>query len=104
MFGAFDLKPGIDAAKFQTAFDAFCRHLKEQGYNTSWRMWKRSPHDGYDNGAPNVAYLLEMTFHSHQASLDCWDYVERDEEPLKSLHRAVNQKVIDAKFALYQER
>ncbi|MCR9139438.1 MAG: hypothetical protein NXI27_25785 [Alphaproteobacteria bacterium] len=90
-------------ASFQEAFDAFCEHLKSKGYLHSWRLWQRTPHEGYDSGFPDLAILLEMCFHNHQASLDCWDYVEAGTAPLNTLHVAMNRQIQEAMFALYHE-
>ena len=46
--------------------------------------------------------LIEMDFPDQATAEACWNYVEADEEPLKSLHRAVNRSVIDAHFSLYE--
>lgn len=103
MFGAFNLRSGYDLTTFKTAFDAFSNHLKEAGYLTSHRLWRRAFHEGYDTRFPEVAIVLEMCFHSHQASLDAWDYVEERTEPLKGLHVAMNKQVQETRFVLLHE-
>ena len=103
MFGGFNLRDGNDLASFKSAYDAFCLHLKDQGYVTSWRVWKRAYHDGYDSNFPDVAVMIEMAFPDHAASLACWDYVESQSEPMHSLHLATNIQVKDTFFTLMQE-
>lgn len=103
MFGAFDLKAGNNLVSFKKVFDGFCEHLRQQGYVHSWRLWERSPHDGYDNRAPIVPILIEMRFHYHLESIVGYDYIEADQEQLRSLHRSMNQQVQDTFFALYRE-
>lgn len=103
MFGAFNLRSGIDLLTFKKAYDGLCEHLNQQGYVHSWRIWERAYHSGYDTRFPEVAVMVEMCFHDHDASLACWDYVEAGEEPLQTLHVAVNSKVVDSLFVLYRE-
>jgi len=103
MFGAFNLREGIELSAFKRAYDAFCEHLSQQGYVHSWRMWERTYHSGYDTRFPEVTVMVEMCFHDHDASLASWDYVEAAEEPLRILHVAVNSKVQDTLFVLYRE-
>jgi hypothetical protein len=103
MFGMFNLRGGIDLPAFKTDYDALCEHLNLEGYLISWRMWERAYHHGYDAGYPEVAVMIEMCFHDHAASLACWDYVEANEEPLKTLHMAVNSKVENSMFVLHRE-
>ncbi|WP_298849361.1 TAXI family TRAP transporter solute-binding subunit [uncultured Ruegeria sp.] len=52
---------------------------------------------------PDVAVVLEMRFHSHQASLDAWDYVGMRTEPLNGLHVAMNKQVQETRFVLLHE-
>ncbi|WP_367575955.1 DUF6614 family protein [Pelagibius sp. Alg239-R121] len=103
MFGAFDLQAGNDLVSFKKAFDGFCEHLRQQGHVHSWRLWERLPHGGYDNRPPPVPILVEMRFHDHPASLACYKYVEANQEPLRTLHRSMNQQINDTFFALYRE-
>jgi hypothetical protein len=103
MFGVFNLRKGVDLQTFKQAFDAFCIHLTQRGYVHSFRVWKRAHHSGYDANFPDVEVMVEMSFHDHGASLACWDYVEAHQEPIRTLHIAVNGKVTDARFVLFQE-
>ncbi len=103
MFGAFNLREGIELSAFKQVYDTFCEHLNQQGYVHSWRLWKRAYHSGYDAQFPDVGVMVEMCFHDHAASLASWGYVKADEEPMRSLHVAVNTKVIDAFFVLFEE-
>ncbi len=103
MFGAFNLRSGYDLTTFKAAFDAFCDHLNEAGYLISHRLWRRARHEGYDTRFPDVAVVLEMRFHSYQASLDAWDYVGMRTEPLNGLHVAMNKQVQETHFVLLHE-
>lgn len=100
MFGAFNLRSGFDLITFKSAFNAFCDHLEEAGYLRSRRLWQRAYHEGYDTRFPDAGIVIEMCFHSHQAALDAWDYVESGTEPLRSLHAAMNKQIQEAHFVL----
>lgn len=103
MFGAFALRNDMTPPAFSKTFSVFCRHLQEQGYVRDWRVWIRRPHAGYDNRAPDVPILVEIEFCSRSAALECYAYVEADQEPLKTLHRDMNRMVHDTFFALYEK-
>jgi len=100
MFGTFNLRDGTDLPAFKQAFDAFCEHLQIQGFVASWRVWHRAYHAGYDARFPDTAVIVEMCFHTHQAALDSWDYIEGRTEPIHALHADVNRRVTDAHFVL----
>ncbi len=103
MFGAFNLREGIDLSSFKLVFDDFCEHLKLKGYLHSWRLWERAYHEGYDARFPNVGVIIEMCFLDYQASLNAWDYIEARTEPMKTIHRKMNSKITDTHFVLCNE-
>lgn len=103
MFGAFNLQSGKTLLTFQLAFDAFCTHLKEVGYVPSWRVWERAYHDGYDTRFPDVSVMIEMRFHTYEAAMEAWDYIESKSEPMHGLHVAMNMQVTDSYFVLCNE-
>lgn len=100
MHGLFDLKGGVDEADFHAAFAAFGGHLKACELATSWRMMRRQEHAGYDNGPPQTRYYLSVEFKDVEQSERCWSYVEKNDEPLRSLHQNMNSKVHNARFFL----
>lgn len=100
LFGTFNLRRNTDIASFQSAFDAMCAHLKDKGYLHSWSLWERAYHDGYDAGFPERSVILEMCFVDEAASHANWDYIKSGDEPIRTLHIAVNQQVKDAHFVL----
>lgn len=103
MFGTFNLRNDSDLASFKQAFDAFCEHLKMEGYVHSWRLWERAHHEGYDTRFPDTSIILEMCFHDDKASLDCWDYIQGTPDPTRSLHFAVTSQVKDTHFVLCRQ-
>ena len=101
MHGNFDLIAGIKTADFHQAFDGFCRHLSDVGYVTGWQFAVRTPHAGYDARPPQTKYYVAMHFPSYEIAERCYAYVAADEEPLKTLHRAVNRKVVRETTSFY---
>ncbi len=102
MFGIFTLREGVQIVEFFDAFNAFGEHLRNQGYASAWRFMSHEAHEGYDARPPSQPFLVEVCFESRDQAQRCWDYVEKDEEPLRSLHRNVNRRTIDTHFALYR--
>jgi len=94
MHGLFDLKPGITADAYGAAFEAFCRHLKDQGYVADWRFMRRAPHQGYDRNPPGSGFYVSIDFPDREAAEECYRYVAADAEPLRTLHRTMNSKVV----------
>lgn len=103
MFGAFDLREGVSLAAFKGAFDAFCRHLQDSGHVAHWRVWKRSPHHGYDADFPDVAVMVEVCFHSRDHADAAWNSLESRSKEIAPLHAAVLSKVTQTMFVLFEE-
>jgi hypothetical protein len=105
MHGLFDLKPGITADAYGAAFEALCRHLKEQGYVADWRFMRRAPHRGYDRNPPEVGFYVSIDFPGRDKAEECYRYVAADAEPLRTLHRTMNSKVVPTttQFFLFEE-
>jgi len=105
MHGLFDLKPGIEEAAYGAAFAAFCRHLQDQGYVRRWQFMRRSPHPGYDRNPPETGFYVAVDFPDRAAAEACYRYVAANEEPLRSLHVAMNSKVVAAttRFFLFED-
>jgi hypothetical protein len=94
LHGLFTLAEGVSEAEFVPAFEAFYQHLHEQGYVRSYRLMRRQPLPGQFGAAlPPFELHLEIAFASLAADAACYEYVARDEEPVRSLHRAMNSKV-----------
>ena len=105
MHGLFDLKPGIDLQDYRNALEAFCRHLQAQGYVAGWSLMRRSPHPGYDRNPPETAYYVSIDFPDRAQAENCYRYVAANEEPLRSLHRTMNAKVVPTttRFFLFEK-
>jgi len=104
MHGLFDLKEGVEIGAYRAAFDAFCLHLQEQGYVTGWSFMRRSPHSGYDRNPPETEHYVSMDFPDRARAEACYRYVAANEEPLRTLHRTMNSKVVPTttRFFLFE--
>ncbi|WP_282604406.1 DUF6614 family protein [Pelagibius sp. Alg239-R121] len=100
MHGLFGLKDDCDEVQFRDSFDAFSGHLKQLNLLITWRFMRQEPHDGYNRRPPEAPYYVSMEFLDNDQAEACWAYVEQDEEPLKSLHRAMNRQVQNTQFFL----
>ena len=89
----FTLKPGISEREFLPAFEAFYGHLKDMGYVRSFRVMRRQPLDGFGTPMPEFDYYVKIEFPTLEQDQACYDYVKRNEEPVRSLHRAMNAMV-----------
>lgn len=102
MYGMFNLRTSTDLERFKNAFDAFSSHLKDQSFVHDWRIFKRSHHDGYDADFPDMAVMVEVRFLNRAAADASWAYVAAGDEPLRSLHRAVNLSIKQSMFVLFE--
>ena len=93
LHGTFALKDGISDAAYSQAFTAFCAHLKAMNYVAGWSFGRRVAPSGYERLAPDGRYYTAIDFGDMAAAQDCYDYVAADEEPIRSLHRAMNSFV-----------
>lgn len=91
--GLFSLKDGITEAEFLLDFDAFYSHLVEMGYARSYRILRRQPLEGFGNTLPRFEYHAEVEFPGLEEDRACYEYVKRNDEPVRSLHQAMNSKV-----------
>jgi hypothetical protein len=99
--GLFSLADGVLEQDFFPAFEAFYQHLKEKGFVRQYQIMRRQPLEGFGRPLPGFDYHVEIEFPSVEQDQACYDYVKKNEEPIRSLHRAMNSKVKpDAYFFL----
>jgi Family of unknown function (DUF6614) len=89
----FSLKEEVTEAEFLPAFEAFYGHLVTIGFAHCFRIMRRQSLDGFGKTLPDFEYHAELEFPSLTEDRACYEYVKKDEEPVRSLHRAVNSKV-----------
>jgi hypothetical protein len=93
LHGLFTLADGVSEAEFVPAFAAFYQHLHEQRFVRSYRLMRRQPLPGqYGAALPPFELHLEIEFGNLAADAARYEYVARNEEPVRSLHRAMNSK------------
>jgi hypothetical protein len=93
LHGVFSLADHAAESAFLTAFRAFYGHLSELGFVSGYRIARRQPLDGFGDKLPRFDYHVEIAFASSAHDQACYDYVKKDEEPVRSLHRAMNSQV-----------
>jgi hypothetical protein len=54
---------------------------------------RRQRLDGFGAALPDFDYHVEIGFPSLDQELACYNYIKGNEEPVRSLHRAMNSKV-----------
>ena len=94
LHGLFTLADGVSEQEFLPAFESFYQHLHQMGYVCGYDIIRRQPLDeGFGAPLPDFAYDIAIEFPSLEQDQACYDYVKRNEEPVRSLHRAMNSKV-----------
>jgi hypothetical protein len=96
----FSLIDGVAEAEFMPAFEAFHDHLVEMGFARGYRITRRQPLEGFGKTLPAFEYHAEIEFFGLAEDQACYEYVKRNEEPVRSLHRAMNSKTRSADFFL----
>jgi hypothetical protein len=91
--GLFRLRDGVTEAEFLPTLEAFYSHLVEMGFARSYRLMRRVPLKGFGATLPSFEYHAEIEFPGLEEDEACYQYVQKDEEPVRSLHRAMNSKV-----------
>jgi hypothetical protein len=93
LHGLFDLKEGVVEAEFKHSLDVFVDHLQDKGFVVGCRLMRREPHEGFERGRPSQTYFVAVEFRDLAVEQACYDYVAADQEPIRTLHRAMNSKV-----------
>jgi len=93
LHGLFALADHAAEPAFFAAFSAFYGHLAELGFVSGYRIARRQPLDGFGSKLPQFDYHVEIAFPSLAHDQACYDYVKRDDEPVRSLHRAMTAQV-----------
>lgn len=103
MHGLFDLKSEYSSLQFKLAFDDFCAHLKQEKLLISWSYMQRTPDDVYDARPPIMQFYVAMKFFDAKQAEVSKEYVIANQEPIKTLHYAVNSKVENTQFFLCED-
>ena len=97
----FSLRKGTTEEAFLSACDAFYRHLRDAGYARGFRFLRRLPLPGFGLRLPDFDYQIIIEFADAQTEAACYGYLQANQEPVRSLHAAMNSKVVEgAQFYL----
>ena len=91
--GVFILCDGVNEAEFLPTIHAFYQHLIDAGFACAYRVLRRIPLEGFGETLPPFTYRGELQFPNSEREAAAYAYVKKDEEPVRSLHRAMNSKV-----------
>jgi len=101
----FSLRKGIMEEEFAFAFRAFYQHLHDVGFARGYHCLKRLPLAGFAHRLPDFDYQIIIEFADAETEGACYDYVRKNQEPVRSLHLAMNSKVAEgAQFYLTTSR
>jgi hypothetical protein len=91
--GVFVLRDGVSEAEFLPTLHAFYNHFIAIGFATSYRILRRVPLEGFGKTLPAFTYRGELQYPNLEQEQAAYEYVKKDEEPIRSLHRTMNTKV-----------
>jgi hypothetical protein len=100
MHGLFDMMDNVGEVQFQESFDQFSERLKANSMVLNCRFMRHQDHDGYNAEPPPTKYYVSVEFSDMDAAEQCWDYIQENKEPIKSLHTAVFSKIQNSRFFL----
>jgi len=91
--GVFILRDGVSETEFLPTIHAFYQHLIDAGFAHAYRVLRRLPLEGFGKTMPPFTYRGELQYSDSEREDAAYAYVKKDEEPIRSLHRAMNSKV-----------
>ena len=105
LLNQFDLKPGIDRARFDTAWAPFIAHLVETDLAVdAGPLMTRYPDSGFDTDTDRAQSLLALIrFRDHAQANAAWAAIEQEVQPLARLHCTVFALVHDAVFTFWED-
>ncbi len=105
LLNQFDLKPGVDRARFDAAWAAFSAYLVEEGLAASvGPLFNRFADTGYDTDDVRAHNLMAViSFHDKAQADAAWDAIEMRAQPLGRLHAGVFGLVHDPVFTFWQQ-
>ena len=103
LLNLFNLKPSVERAAFEEAWQAFGGYLVEADLAMECgAVRERVPTSGYDTDEDRAHALMALITFRDQAQADAaWDAIEANAPPLAPLHRAVFARVHDPIFTFW---
>ena len=105
MLTCFNLHPDTSIEAFSADLDALSAHLKDRDLlHETGPIGRRQRHPIMDTDEErDHEYFFVMTFLDRAQCDRSVDYVTPNDEPVESLHIAVNTKVVDAIFICWED-
>jgi hypothetical protein len=83
--GVFELREGVSEEEFL--------HFIDQGFASEYLILKRQVLDGFGKTLPAFTYRGELVYRDMEREQAAYEYVKQNDEPVRSLHHAMNTKV-----------
>lgn len=105
MHTTFDLRDGVDLARFRAAWDAFLAHLQARDLVVAASpIAERRSDTGLDtDDARPHGYFVVMSFRDRAQSEAAWDAVAPRRDATEALHLGVFRLVSDPIFACWED-
>ena len=91
--GVFKLREGVTEEEFLPTLIAFYEHFIERGFAIGYRILRREELAGFGKTLPEFSYRGELIYSDLQIEKSAYEYVKQNDEPVRSLHRAMNSQV-----------
>jgi hypothetical protein len=90
--GVFELREGVSEEVFLPTLKAFYEHFIEMGFASGYRILRREALEGFGRTLPPT-YRGALIYSDLESEHAAYAYVQKNGEPVRSLHRAMNSKV-----------
>jgi len=91
--GVFELREGVSEEEFLPTLKAFFQHFIDQGFASEYLILKREVLNGFGKTLPAFTYRGAVIYRDMEREQAAYEYVKQNDEPVRSLHHAMNTKV-----------
>ena len=91
--GVFELREGVSEEEFLPTLKAFFEHFIDQGFACEYLILKREVLDGFGKTLPAFTYHGALVYRDMEREQAAYEHVKQNDEPVRSLHHAMNTKV-----------
>ena len=91
--GVFELREGVSEEEFLPTLKAFYEHFIEMGFASGYRILRREVLEGFGRTLPAFTYRGALIYPDIESERAAYAYVQQNDEPVRSLHHAMNSKV-----------
>jgi hypothetical protein len=92
--GVFKMREGVSEEEFLPTLKAFYEHLIEMGFASGYRILRREALEGFGRTLPAFTYRGALIYPDIAREHASYAYVRQNGEPVRSLHHAMNSKVV----------